>query len=44
MQELKNANSQIIPQVKAAIKALQAQNPNITQQEIYNRLNPIYGQ
>jgi hypothetical protein len=44
MQDLKNANSQIIPQVKAAIKALKAQNPNITQQEIYNRLNPIYGE
>jgi len=44
MQDLKNANSQIIPQVKAAIKALKAQNPNITQQEIYNRLKPIYGE
>ena len=44
MQDLKYANSQIIPQVKAAIKALKAQNPNITQQEIYNRLKPIYGE
>lgn len=43
MQDLRYANSQIIPQVKAAIKALKAQNPNITQQEIYNRLKPIYG-
>lgn len=44
MPDLKYANSQIIPQVKAAIKALKAQNPNITQQEIYNRLKPIYGE
>ena len=41
--QLKKYNAKMIEQVKAAIATLKAQNPNITNQEIYNALKSIYG-
>lgn len=43
MADLKLYNAKMIKQVKAAIAALRAQNPNITNAEIYNALKQAYG-
>lgn len=42
MTQLKATNAQLIQQVKAAIQALRAKNPNMTNQEIYNALKALY--
>tara|TARA_Y100000592_G_scaffold58091_1_gene90989 strand:+ start:3481 stop:6723 length:3243 start_codon:yes stop_codon:yes gene_type:complete len=42
MTQLKATNVQLIKQVKAAIQALRAKNPDMTNQEIYNALKALY--